>query len=126
MQPKLYAAAFDAAIGAGISPEEASANLVATAKRRGHKHLLSAILRACENSSKKAERARTVTVTSAAPLSEEALQGMIARANVGHFDHVVRRVDESLVSGSIIQKGSTRVDASGKKLLLDIYNKLTA
>jgi F0F1-type ATP synthase delta subunit len=127
MNPKIYAEAFDAALLGGLSPEVASQNLVRVATARGHKHLLPAILRACEARMKKKEEATTVSVTSATPLSEEELAFELDRAGFAHHNtRVIRQVDESLVSGSIVRKGSMRVDVSGKRLLLNIYHKLIA
>ena len=126
MQAKYYAEAFDAALASGTIPEVASQNLVTVATRRGQKHLLPAIARAISARVARREAAKVLTVTSALPLSEEELGIEISRADIGHYDHVVRHVDETLVSGSIVQKGALRVDASGKTLLLNIYKKLVA
>lgn len=127
MQPKYYAEAFDAALLSGVAGEVASKNLVTVATRRGHKHLLPGIMRAIERRIKRREHDATVTVTSALPLTEEELQSELERAGFAHHNaHVIRRVDESLVSGAVVRKGTHRVDASGKRLLLGIYSRLVA
>lgn len=95
--------------------------------KRGGAHLSSRILRSLEKKEARAQTLRTITITTAHEISEEKAHAILAEHHVP-FDaraHTLeRRVDTTLTGGAIIRTHALRIDASCKRSLNDLYQKL--
>lgn len=101
-----------------------------TVVRNGHAHMLPKILRSFERLLVKKDREATIEVTSATPLSEKDVAELLKKApfkNVLSPGHrtVVRKVDETITGGVVVRTSMMRVDASYKRMLLELYQKIT-
>lgn len=101
-----------------------------TVVRNGHAHMLPKILRSFERLLVKKDREATIEVTSATPLSEKDVAELLKKApfkNVLSSGHrtVVRKVDETITGGVVVRTSMMRVDASYKRMLLELYQKIT-
>jgi F-type H+-transporting ATPase subunit delta len=105
-------------------------HFVATVRANGHEYLLPSIVKAFGRLAEKEVRNETIEVTSAHPLSEDDVVGVLKRPEyrdllTASHRRVARKVDESIVGGVVVRAGSRRVDGSYKRALLDIYQEFT-
>ncbi len=97
--------------------------------QNGHAHMLPKILRSYQRIRSKEETQSTIEVTSAESLSEHDVQALLKKApfsNVLTASHkkVIRKTDPTLVGGVVVRSGTTRYDASYKRMLLELYQSL--
>lgn len=97
-----------------------------TVAANGHTHLLPKIVRCYERIVLREARNSTIEVTSAKTLSEEAVLALLKKdpfKNVLTAAHkkVIRKTDDTLVGGVVVRTGAMRIDASYKRVLLDLY-----
>ena len=108
----------------GMKPKELFTRLEAALRARGHLQLLPKIARALGEEERRSRR-RSESVLSVAKESETASAKQQAATDIG--DSIVRIVtDDSLIGGWVLTTPNTRVDASFKKQLLDLYHSITA
>lgn len=101
-----------------------------TVIRNGHAHMFSKILRSYERLLAKKQKEATIEVTSATPLSEKTVAELLRASpykNVLSTTHrsVVRKVDETITGGVVVRTSTMRIDASYKRMLLELYQKIT-
>ncbi len=119
-----YAHALYAAIAGGIEPTKAIEALAARLAREGRSALLPRIAKAFARVAERESRKHRVSLAVAREHdTQAALAAAAAYAEVGTHDV---RVDPTLVGGWRLETGDTLVDASYKKHLLDIFNRVVA
>lgn len=101
-----------------------------TVVRNGHAHMFPKILRSFERLLIKKDREATIEVTSVIPLSEKDVAELLKKTpfkNVLSPGHrtVIRKVDETITGGVVVRTSMMRVDASYKRMLLELYQKIT-
>lgn len=101
-----------------------------TVVRNGHAHMFPKILRSYERLEAKKQKEATIEVTSATPLSEKDVALLLKKSpfkNVLATSHraVVRKVDETITGGVVVRTSMMRIDASYKRMLLELYQKIT-
>lgn len=119
-----YAQALYTAIAQGTEPKKAIHALVERLKRESRIGLLPRIAKAF---ARVGEREHAKTRTTLYVAREHDAHTSIAAA--GRFAAVEKhdvRVDETLIGGWRLESGDKLVDASYKKHLLDIFNRVTA
>lgn len=132
MRGKYYAQALYEALQASPSKEETLLkHFIETVKRNGHAYLFPKIIRAFEGIVSKEVKKSTIVVTSARPLSDEKVVALLKKEpfkNALSASHkkVSRKTDERIIGGVVVRTGTTRIDASHKRALLDIYQSLIA
>jgi F-type H+-transporting ATPase subunit delta len=109
--------------------EKLLTHFVGTVAQNGHAHLLPKILKSYERLVKKDSRTSVIEVASAHVLTEEEVTQLLKKEpfkNLLTASHksVVRKTDKTLVGGAVVRTGTMRVDASYKRLLLDLYQSL--
>ena len=102
-----------------------------TVIRNGHAHMFPKILRSYERLLAKKQKEATIEVTSATLLSEKAVAELLKKSpykNVLSTSHrsVGRKVDETITGGVVVRTSTMRIDASYKRMLLELYQKITA
>ena len=131
MRPSSYAKALFAVAGEGtLSEEKLLEHFLGTLRTNGHVHMLPRVLRAYERILAKHTKKETIEVTTATELSQTEVATLLRKepfANVLTTLHkrVERKVDSSVVGGAIVRTSGTRIDASYKRKLLDLYQSLT-
>jgi F0F1-type ATP synthase delta subunit len=129
MRASYYAQAlYDLALTEKGGEEKLIRQFVETVAGNGHAHMLPKILKSYERIANKEARKSTIEVTSAAPLSEENVLLLLKKEpfkNVLTVSHkkVVRKTDDTLVGGVVVRTGAMRIDASYKRMLLDLYQE---
>lgn len=106
-------------------------HFVDTIRANGDAHQLPRIMRAYEKLMAKTEKQKTIEVVSAKELSESDVAKLLKTDSFKKLlspEHkkVSRRVDETLVGGAIVSVSGTRVDASYKRTLLDLYQSIVS
>lgn len=131
MRASYYSRALHAALG---EHPEAEAKLLKqfaeTVAANGHSYLLPKIIRSFEKLTAKDEKDGTIVVISAIALTAENTQELLKKEPFKHalstsHKKIVRTVDGSLVGGVVVKTGSTRIDGSYKRALLDLYQHIT-
>lgn len=131
MRASYYSRALYAALKEHPEQEEKLLRQFAeTVKANGHLYLLPKIVRSVEKLQEKDEKEGTIVITSATPLTAEHTQELLKKEPFKHallasHKKVVRSVDDSLVGGVVVKTGSTRIDGSYKRALLDLYQHIT-
>lgn len=129
MRASYYAQAlFDLAQTAEGGEEKLIRQFVETVAQNGHAHMLPKILKAYERIAEKETRKSTIEVTSAVPLSEAHVLQLLKKEpfkNALSASHkkVIRKTDDTLVGGVVVRTGKVRIDASYKRMLLDLYQE---
>lgn len=119
-----YAHALYQAIAGGTEHKKAVAHLAARLKREGRLALMPRIARAFARiAERESAKKRTRLSVAREKDAHAAHQAASAHATVEKSDV---RIDETLIGGWRLEAGDTLVDASYKKHLLDIFNKVTA
>ena len=103
---------------------------VATVAENGHAHLLPKIVRSLERIHRREEKRETIEVTSSKELSPGEVSELLKHEPFKHalspsHKKVVRKVDETLVGGTLVRTGALRIDASYKRALLELYRHTT-
>lgn len=101
---------------------------VATVAGNGHAHMLPKILKSYERISTKQEKKSTIEVTGAVPLTEDEVLLLLKKepfknALTAAHKKVVRKTDSTLVGGVVVRTGKLRIDASHKRMLVDLYQE---
>ena len=101
-----------------------------TVVRNGHAHMFPKILRSFERLEAKKQKEATIEVTTATALSEKEVAELLKKSpfkNVLSTSHrsVVRKVDDTITGGVMVRTSTMRIDASYKRMLLDLYQKIT-
>lgn len=96
----------------------------------GHRHLFPKIIKAFERIEARRVKESTIEVTSAHPLSDDDVSSILKKEPFKHalsskHRKVVRKIDSTIVGGIVVCTGTLRVDASYKRMLLDLYQKMT-
>ena len=121
---KEYAHALIEAAKRGAKPHELATRLGAMLRDRGHLSLLPKIARALKEEDKRVRRGSEFVLSVA---KESEVSSAKAEATVHIGDTPTRVVtDDSLIGGWVLSTPNTRVDASFKKQLLNLYHSLTA
>ena len=107
----------------GKDPEAVIAGLTATLTSRGHERLLVPVLRVAREVAKESVSA-TVTVASESDRARYQAAIEAALATLGAAD-ATTVVDETITGGFIAEHNHTRIDASFKSKLIDLYRSLT-
>ena len=110
--------------------EKLMENFVKTVQANGHAHLLPKILRSFGRIVEKEEKASTIEVTSATALSESETASLLRAepyrlALSSNHRRVIRKTDKGIVGGTLVRTGTMRIDASYKRMLLDLYKNMT-
>ena len=69
-------------------------------------------------------------MVTATPIAEAEVQKLLKEERFSKIlskdhRHVARKVDETIVGGTIMRTGSERVDGSYKRALIDLYQDIT-
>lgn len=130
MKASYYAKALREIEVSGKIPEQKLVDqFLATLTENGHAHMLRKILRSYERIRNKDEAEGTIAITSAKQLSEQEVQSLLKKepfSNVLTASHkkVIRKTDDTLIGGVVVRSGTTRYDASYKRMLLELYQSL--
>lgn len=130
MRASCYAQAFhELAVARKIEQVTLVKQFVATVMQNGHAHLFPKIVRLLERTLVREEKKETIEVTSAKELSTEKVAELITQEPFKHaispaHKKVTRKVDATLVGGTIVKTGALRIDASHKRALLELYQSL--
>lgn len=131
MKASYYAKALREIEISGTIPEQKLVDqFLGILTQNGHAHMLPKILRSYERIRNKEEAQSTIAITSALPLSESEVQTLLKKdpfSNVLTASHkkVIRKTDDTLIGGVVVRSGTTRYDASYKRMLLELYQSLT-
>lgn len=101
-----------------------------TVVRNGHAHMFPKILRSFERLEAKKQKEATIEVTTAAPLEDKEVAELLRKSpfkNVLSASHrtVQRKIDKTITGGVVVRTNTMRIDASHKRMLLDLYQKIT-
>lgn len=128
MKPKEYATALYAALR-GKTKTEVDAGMkrfVAALRQRGATRLLPRILAALPLAAYKAEADRRVTIRSARPLSDKALDGVVAALGMdAKTTETVNVVDVDLIGGAKISSANGTLDGTIKGKLQRLKDALS-
>ncbi len=100
------------------------AALLAALKRRGHEKLLPRIGREYKKLALRAEK-NTIRIRIAHRNDASAAHKKAAELDA-NAQNIEAHIDESLVSGFLIEGPDFRFDASGRRALIELYQRLTA
>ena len=131
MRASYYAKALREIEVSGKIPEEKLVDhFLGILTQNGHTHMLPKILRSYERMRSKEEAQSTIEVISAAPMTEHEVQSLLKKdpfrnALTASHKKVIRKTDATLVGGVVVRSGTTRHDASYKRMLLELYQSLT-
>jgi F0F1-type ATP synthase delta subunit len=114
-----YAEALVKAVAAGAEPKAAVTSIVQLLEKKGRKDLVPRVKRALMSMSERTKSNRTRLYVAAQKDSEH------AKKESKEIDADVH-VDHSIIGGWRLEKAEVLVDASYKRMLLDIYNRITA
>lgn len=130
MRAAHYAKALQELTAAGkISEGMLMKQFVSTVAQNGHAHLFPKIVRSLERIERREEKKATIEVTSAMELTAEKVAALLKQEPFkqaiapGH-KKVIRKIDETLVGGTVVRTGTLKIDASHKHALLDLYQSL--
>lgn len=130
MRASYYAKALREIEVSGKIPEDKLVDhFLRTLTQNGHAHMLPKIVRSYERIRNNEEAQSTVEVTSASPMTEQDVQALLKKdpfRNVLTASHkkVIRKTDTTLIGGAVVRSGTTRYDASYKRMLLELYQSL--
>ncbi len=116
---KAYAQALLKSVQAGKDPKEAVAALATLLKSQGRMEIMPRVIQAISRAAE-GERSNRSRVYVA---SEKDGRAAFTESGVAEADVIV---DESLIGGWRLEDGETLIDASFKKMLLDMYNRAVA
>lgn len=124
---KAYVSALIMSILAGEPVETVLANLRTVLTKRGHERLWSQILRAAERelAVKLARTTPQVTLATVNGADEAAIKAALTTLGVAADAAYDTVVDETLVGGFTARVGGQVLDKSYKRVLLDLYQKIT-
>ena len=125
MRPTYYAQAL-AGVLAGKEERDLKGILVRlkeVLRLRGHQKLLPAIMRACTLELIKRERASIVTMRTVSGASQKEI--LEQYGEMLPKEYTLRAVaDPALASGFVLETQHRRIDASGKRALRELYQKI--
>ena len=130
MRGKYYAQALhEVLLTTSHSEETLLKHFIETVRANGHAYLFPKIVRAYESIIAKEVKASTIVVVSAKPLTDEKVVALLKKEpfkNALSMSHkkVSRMTDDNIIGGVVVRTGTTRIDASHKRALLDIYQSL--
>lgn len=112
------------------SEEKLLRQFTETVVANGHVHLFPRIVKSFARMVAKEEQATTIEVVSATELSQEEVVALLKREPFKHalstrHRRVVRKTDDTLIGGTIVQTETVRIDASFKRALQNIYQNFT-
>jgi F0F1-type ATP synthase delta subunit len=131
MRASYYSRALHALLAtAPTSSEKLLKQFTETVVANGHAHLLPKIVRSFEKLTVKDEKASTIEVVSATPLTEAAVAALLKQepyklALSPSHKKVVRKTDDAVIGGIVVRTGAMRIDGSHKRALLDLYQNMT-
>lgn len=111
--------------------EKILSQFVETVGRNGHSHLFPRIVKHFARIIGKTEQETTIEVISAKEMTEGEVVALLKKepfklALTARHKKVIRKVDDQIIGGVIVHAGTTRIDASHKQALLQIYHNFTA
>lgn len=123
---KAYVSALIASILAGQPVETALANLRTLLVKRGHARLWSQILKATERelTVKLARVTPRVTLAKEGSVDAATITGALAVLGTADAQYDVS-IDETLVGGFTVRVGDRVIDKSYKRMLINLYEKIT-
>ncbi|MEK7118536.1 MAG: F0F1 ATP synthase subunit delta [Patescibacteria group bacterium] len=130
MRASHYAQAFhELTVSRKIEDGALVKQFVATVAQNGHAHLLPKIVRSLERTLHREEKKEIIEVVSARELSPTQVSDLLKQNSFKHVlsqshKKVVRKVDETLVGGTIVRTGALRIDASYKRALFELYQSI--
>ena len=109
------------------SPKEATDNLIALLKEKGHSSLLPSILEEYLKASERERDSETIVLTIAKTKDASKFKAEL-QEHMEHSDAAFTKevVDETIIGGYILEKGEMVIDASYKKKLLLLYQSAIA
>ena len=128
MQPRIYAQALFSALADETAGEQESIfkRFIELLEKRGHRRLLPAIARALERIEARTLRATTVTlrVAKSMPAAQRStLISSYAAVLPKHFQ-LCEVIDDTLISGFVLETADTRIDKSAKQMLMTLYRNI--
>ena len=132
MRASSYAKALHAALRIHPNNEDVVLRqFVGTVVKNGHAHLFPKIMKSFARQTAKEESKETIEVVSALPMSESDVVALLKTEPYkqllsARHKRVVRKTDQTIVGGAVVRAGSTRLDGSYKRALLDIYQNFTS
>ncbi len=104
-------------------------HFVETVVANSHTHLFPKIIKSYARIAAKDEKAGTIEVTSAVPLSEPEVLALLKKEPFSHAIHaahkrVVRKTDPTITGGVVVRSGTVRIDASYKQMLRELYSNM--
>ncbi len=131
MRASWYAKAIYDLVETGVMSEEKSIeHVVGVVRMNGHEYMLPKIVRAIERIAQKREKHETIEVITANELPQEEVSALLRKEQFARIlsplhKRVVRKVDETLIGGTIVKTDSVRIDMSYKSALREIYQNMT-
>ena len=130
MRAAHYAKALAALIEA--HPKKVDELIVDTLKlmhANGHDHLQKKLLRSFSRMYEREEKKTTIEVVTAEPIKDSEIQTLLKKKVFSTLlsakhKRVIRKIDNSLIGGTVVQTGSLRVDQSYKKALIELYQNV--
>jgi F0F1-type ATP synthase delta subunit len=121
-----YVKALASSILAAVPVEEVLTNTKTLLVKRGHMRLWSQILRAAkrELEVKIKQRAPQVAVTKAGQAEDETIKSALATLGA-EAEAYTTTIDETLIGGFTARFGGSMIDASYKRALVNLYQKIT-
>lgn len=96
----------------------------ATVRRNGHAHLFPAIVRTLERLAQRHAREATLEIVTAEKITHDEREKILAAHSAPKDRVVAERVDPSLVGGYVLRSRSQRIDASYKRTLFELYQRI--
>lgn len=113
-----------------LSEEKALEHVIGVVRMNGHEYMLPKIVRAMERIAQKRAKHETIEVITAEILPEKDVSALLKGEQFSKIlsplhKRVVRKVDPTLIGGTIVKTDSERIDMSYKRMLQEIYQHMT-
>jgi|GEM_PF-1746775 len=131
MRASYYAKAlYDLGTSSSLTPDALLSNFLSVVSLNGHQHMLPRIVRFYEKSLKKREKEEIIGVTTAVESSQTDITALLRKepfSKILSSSHkrVVRSVNPGIIGGVVVKTNSSRIDASHKNSLIQIYQQMT-
>ena len=102
---------------------------IGTVSANGHAHMLGKIMSGFERLVTKGINETTIEVRSAKEMTESGVLSLLKKEPFNHAlrgtpKKVVRKTDPTIVGGTIVRSKTIRIDASHKRMLIDLYQSV--
>lgn len=131
MRASWYAKAIYELVETGaMSKEKSVEHVVGVVRMNGHEYMLPKIVRAIERIAQKNAKHETIEVITANELPQTEVSALLRQEQFAKIlsplhKRVVRKVDPTLIGGTIVKTDSERIDMSYKRMLQEIYQNMT-